>query len=339
MEELDINKLTPIEIKKLGFPYPKFSQKHLKLFQDLINLDVEEIIDGNTIIKTTNYASIATVFFPHIWEAKVTGCKSPVEAFRDVRLLGKAIDMAKQYEGKATLSAIRSKLMIVSGTQCVSNFRPEVAKLIYNRYGNRGAVFDFSMGYGGRLVGFLASDCREYVGTDVNTRNYPCYHEMLHHLPSHDKKIRLFRCPSENFHPNSTALEYDGKAFQTKPLKQYKEYFDLAFSSPPYYRNEIYSDDPDQSCIKYQTYRSWLFSYLLMTIRNCIELVKPDGKIIINIADTKIGGKAYPLENDTLLICKMEGLKLKETLWMNMTKTMGHGKGWRKEPIFIFQKT
>ena len=49
---------------------------------------------------------------------------------------------------------LRQSIKIYSGTQSVSNFRP-TEKLIYERYGGDGVVWDMSCGWGGRLLGFI----------------------------------------------------------------------------------------------------------------------------------------------------------------------------------------
>ena len=51
---------------------------------------------------------------------------------------------------------LRQSIKIYTGTQSVSNFRPTAAKLIYEKFGGD-TIWDMSCGWGGRLIGFLAS--------------------------------------------------------------------------------------------------------------------------------------------------------------------------------------
>lgn len=56
--------------------------------------------------------------------------------------------------------------------QSVSNFRPTSAKYFYNKYGNNGVVWDMCAGWGGRLFGFLSSNCNTYIGTEPCEKTY-----------------------------------------------------------------------------------------------------------------------------------------------------------------------
>ena len=65
---------------------------------------------------------------------------------------------------------------IKTGTYFPSNFRPTVAKEIYNRYGcglpgleDKPTVLDFSSGFGGRFTGFWSSNAKHYIGVDPNS--------------------------------------------------------------------------------------------------------------------------------------------------------------------------
>ena len=307
------------EIRERGFPYYNFDDSYLRDFYKLCNLDTSLLIRGKTILsKHKKLSRTASVFFPHMFGTKVSGMMSPLDAFNSDKLLQRAVDKSLKYKKRVTDSSLRDYLRLVSGVQCVSNFKPEVAKYLYDEYGNCGNVYDFSMGYGGRLVGFLASNCKEYVGVDVNKDNFDGYNKIVSTYRTTGKSTVFVECGSEDF-------------------CEYADYFDLAFSSPPYFNKEQYSNDAAQSYIKFPTYGSWLSGYLLETIKNCSVMIKSGGFFIINISDTN----KFSLQEDSRKLCKEVGLSLVDTLHMELTKTMGSdstSSNIKTEPIFVYRK-
>lgn len=127
-------------------------------------------------------------------------------------------------------------------------------------------VFTPTLGWSSYCYGFLESPhVVEYVGTDVipgvckktdefATTNYP------------EKTTTIFCSPSEN-------LMLDPK-FSAK----YKNYFDVVFFSPPYYRLEMYAGK-NQSTSKYHSYQEWLENYWRKTMLLCYHVLKPGGKM------------------------------------------------------------
>jgi DNA modification methylase len=230
----------------------------------------------------------------------------------------------------------RKFLRSLSGGYFTYNYKPDIAKIIYELYGRRGNVFDFSMGWGARLVGFLASSCKEYVGVDVNSKNFPCYDKIAKSYSRggfRKKKCKFINCPAEDFLPD----EYIG-------------YFDLCFSSPPYFTKEIYSEDEKQHHkIHGASYETWINGFLKPMINNQYKLLKVGGTLAINIADVTIKNEVYPLEKDTLNACKMAGFKLIDTYNMKINKSpfmrnkdvnerTQDAFGFKFERIFIFRK-
>ncbi len=327
IDSIKLDNLSIEEIKKLGFPYLRYPEEMLlSEFINLKNKDINTILDNNFIKTSKSYTKLASQFFPHMFNTRVVGMKTPIEAWNSDKLLQRAVDICRKYSKNPTISTLRSKLMIVSGTQCVSNFRPDVAKLIYNKFGNNGKIFDFSMGYGGRLVGFLASNCQEYVGVDVNTLNFDGYNSINSLYNKENKITRFVKCPAEDF-------------------CEYTDYFDLAFSSPPYFCKEQYSKDENQSCNKYKQYDSWRDNFLCKVIFNNYKMLKPNRYFVINIADINLGSKKYPLVNDTIELSIKNEFELDSTLEYSLKKTIGTRASftdkvcdYKKEPVLIFKK-
>ena len=160
-------------------------------------------------------------------------------------------------------------------------------------------MFDFSIGWAGRLIGFLCSKSVEYVGTDVNTQNYYCYSDLLSTYGFQDKKIYLFKQPAEKFLLNPKEYyNLETKEFEKINI-DFSNYFDLCFSSPPYFNKEKYSNDIEQSYLQYPTYSAWLEGFLFPLIETLFFITKPNGYITIVIAsilDNK--GNCYDIVSD-----------------------------------------
>lgn len=324
------------EIRKHGFPYYVFKKdEYLDTFRRLKLLNYTDLIDidnkrGAIILKSNSgFSSLASVFFPYMFQTPVTGKMTPMEAFYSDKLLTRSVMLCKKNYNKPTYSSLRSILKLVSGVQCVSNFRPDVAKFIYEGFAKDGRVYDFSMGYGGRLVGFLASSAREYVGVDVNKLNFEGYKEINKNYNS-NKDVSWYETGSENI--------------DTKP---FKEYFDLAFSSPPYFNKEQYSKDKNQSYIKYPNYFSWIEYFLKPTLTNAYTMLKEGGVLAINIANINEGSTVWNLEEPTKMILKDLGMEFVCEIDYALAIIMGtknrgniHDRtdNYKFEPIFVFSK-
>jgi len=160
-----------------------------------------------------------------------------------------------------------------------SQFRPASAKAVYDVFGAK-KVLDFCGGWGDRLCGFYASNAEEYVGIDPNTALHSGYKAQAEFYGGH-KKTRFFCSPAE---------ETD--------LSEYKEHFDLAFTSPPYFIQETYCKEDTQSWVRYKNNpQGWLEDFLFKAITNAWNSLRVGGRLVINIADTLY------YTNDYLDIC------------------------------------
>ena len=110
----------------------------------------------------------------------------------------------------------------------ITIFRPLVAMGIYCKYKPK-SVLDFTMGWGGRLVGACAIDVPKYTGIDLNTTLKQPYEKMIKMLkPLTDTKIDV------RF---QDALKVDYSKID----------YDMVFTSPPYYNIELYKGTTKQS--------------------------------------------------------------------------------------------
>ena len=274
-----------------------------------------EILDGDKIKQTMHCLGTAWSYFPHSWSIKCANARTPTDIFYDDDLFMKCIERRLKRGSYISDSGIRKALRSYTNVQSVSNFRPSVAKMIYEKYGGH-SVYDPCMGFGGRLLGAITSNnVMEYVGCDPSVKTYEGLVKMVNNL-SHIKdgfKAELNNCGSEEFVENKN--------------------FDLVFTSPPYFDTEKYSDEETQSYKKFPKYESWLNGFLKQMIEKSNHMLKDGGYFIINISNVRNGKN---LEDDFKKIMTDFNLKFETRLDM-LLSNMVKG-GYKSEPVFIYKK-
>lgn len=307
--------------RKRGMPYYSYSHdEKLIEFDKIKRANFKNGIEGNEVLQLLHGLGLAWSYFPHHWEVQVLKMKRPIDVYNDDKLLKKALASRIKYGGKVGLDGymtdanLRKAIRTASGVQAVSNFRPVAASSIYHKYANGGVVWDMSCGYGGRLIGALASgSVKKYIGTDPCELTYKGLKNIEHDFDHIDMEVEINMVGSEDFVP--------------------EEQVDLCFTSPPYFNTEEYSNEQTQSWKKYPTKKEWLEGFLRKTMQNCYRCLKNDGLMMINIANVK----AYPnLETDVLRMAYLEHFKIDDILLLRLSSIMG---GFKYEPIFIFRKT
>ena len=104
----------------------------------------------------------------------------------------------------------------------ISIFKPLVAMDIYCRF-KPTSILDFTMGWGGRLVGACAMNIPKYIGIDSNTNLKTPYTKMCGFLNKHSTtEIDLY-------FNDALSIDYS------------KLDYDLVLTSPPYYNLETYT--------------------------------------------------------------------------------------------------
>ena len=127
-------------------------------------------------------------------------------------------------------------------------------------------IFTPTLGWSSYSYGFLECPMvTEYVGTDVIPSVCTKTKQFAKEYYG-DKSVKIYCKPSEDLMKLSS--------FTNK----YKNYFDVVFFSPPYYRLELY-EGKDQSTEKYKTYEEWLHKYWEHTIKMCEYVLQPGGRL------------------------------------------------------------
>lgn len=209
-------------------------------------------------------------FFPEMMDVKKKDQKSMNEFILDDSCMRRAVKKALTFTRNELL--LRGAMALCRAGWC-PNFRPSTSKAIYELWGTDKdcKVLDTSSGYGARLLGaHFAKNVVEYVGVDPNTAN---------------SNNKLSKYLNENYDTGTKEIVYEigSEDFKVNEYSQYKNYFDLYFTSPPYFNTEMYSDAETQSYKRFPTYGKWIKGFYRMTIYNACDMLKKDGIFMINI--------------------------------------------------------
>ena len=291
--------------------------------------------DGNTVscgagIGTT----LCNYLFPNIFDTpsahdlEKTNARSLYEKFHNDEYLRRAIKFCYSYkDGCPVPTNVMGGLRLVGSAP--TNFRPMNAKAVYERFCPAGGViYDYCCGFGGRMLGALTSkNGYHYVGTDPCTETF--YHlnqlgEWIESVTGREDSYELHCCGSEVF---------------CGP----EESVDFAFSSPPYFNLEVYSDEETQCYNKFPELDQWLEGYVRQTIKNIYHMLKPGALYAVNIADFKVGsGREVAYVDEWKRISAEEGMPLFDTVYLGVTSRAGSAEQaageLKKENIMIFKK-
>lgn len=303
-----------------GFPYYEKPTKKEKIetLERLSEFDVYSIYDDGEIEQSMVGCGVTSSYFPNMFDVECGDNLTPLEVFKDDERFREVLKKVwnwcvKHEDAKVSDNRVRQGLKIYGGSYGVSNFRPTVAKFIYDNYSKNGKVWDMCAGWGGRLLGALSSDrVDKYIGTEPCSETYENLLDMRKDFSFADTEIEIYKEGSEIFKLN--------------------EKVGLCFISPPYFDTEKYSYEDTQSFKKYDTLDKWLNGYIRKTVENCYCNLKKFGYLILNISDTN----EYDIVNPTIEICKEEGFYFLRKLDLVLSSVAGKGK--RLEPILVFQK-
>ena len=306
--------------RNVGFPYyPIDSVYRENELNKFLSYDISSMyqnfkISGN-LERSTHGLALCWSYMRHAFDVKCNNYKTPYEVFHDDSQFKQCIAKRIHIGTNMSDSGIRKILRTFRGIQSVSNFRPTSAACIYKKYAPNGKVWDMSSGYGGRMLGSVYADVQEYIGTDPCKETYMQLCNMKNDLFK-KRNINLFKIGSEDFEWN-------------------ENYFDLCFTSPPYFNTEKYSDEDTQSFNKFPSRNEWKEGFLRKTIKNCYKYLKSRGYLIINIANVP---NYDTLEADCVANALSENFIFKELNHYILSTHAFSKSKLKTEPIFIFQK-
>jgi hypothetical protein len=140
----------------------------------------------------------------------------------------------------------------------VNIFKPLNAVMVYKQFQPK-TVLDFTMGWGGRLVGACSQNIN-YIGIDNNMNLKKPYQDMVEFLKTYStSNIQLFFEDCLNI--DYSTLDYD-----------------MVLTSPPYYNTEIYGDNTP-----YKTKEEWNQLFYIPIIKMTYESLKIGGYYCLNV--------------------------------------------------------
>ena len=138
-------------------------------------------------------------------------------------------------------------------------FKPLTAMEIYSRF-KPTSVLDFTMGWGGRLVGACALDVSNYIGIDLNKQLKEPYQRMVKLLNKLGTKTKIKLMFKDALKVDYSKLDYD-----------------CVLTSPPYYNVEVYEGmEPKKD-------EEWEQEFYIPLFSVTYKHLKKGGHYILNI--------------------------------------------------------
>ena len=326
-------------IKNFKYRDSELQSSFKSLKKTNVNIFEEDGVNYITNVGAAGY-KLYRNYFPNIIKVRGDNRRSIYDALTDKELLWSVIrnriGNTLLYGGDENkdigycqypMNINPSQIVIGSKNSGIGNmasiFKPSVAKDIYKRYvKDYDTVLDYSCGFGTRLLGLMACGFEgvKYCGYEPNTETYG---NLLNLINVFNFNAEIKCCGSEE--------------------ELFDEKFDFVFSSPPYYSQEIYTNEETQSVVKFPEYNSWLEGYWRKTVKNIKTMMKSDGVFGINIGGNS-NDLMKKLENDMNGIIIEEGFELINTIYMKTSKSHLSGKKgdsskkFKLEGMFFYKK-
>lgn len=255
----------------------------------------------------------------------VDGAKWTVEdVFNNKDLCGifkaKVLNSPKVFKPSAPMAYNIERAIALGGkgyARIPTQFPFKAVKHILENFNINNNFYDFSCGWGMRLLGALKYNIN-YYGTDPNYKLCDKLEELdkdYKKIIKRDNIIDIRKQGSEIFIP------------------EWRNKMGLCFSSPPYFSLEKYNYG-QQSYKEGMEYNEWLNNYLYKTLDNIIEYLIPNGILAINIKNTN-----FPLATDTNNYLKSKMLLIEEFPLKNIKRMKSNGKltDSTDEKIYIYK--
>jgi hypothetical protein len=289
-------------LRRQGFPW----QTVLDVEEDPIaRVRNAKLVVEHDIVTSVGSGGQATCLqaHPHRFAARHRGQLSLIEAFNDDATLTRAIQY-QQRRGDPTTpaSVVRALQALVRSPR---NFPPALARWIVDEYApEHGTVLDPCSGYGGRLLGAIASTKNVcYIGRDINPDSVRGNQQLAQQLKVDERVTQTLASVLDDDWPSA----------------------DLIFTSPPYFNIEDYSNEPGT-----ETYESWRDGFLTTLIARALAAAP---RLVLNVA--AVG--EHDLPTDAVRIAEVLGGRIERMLTWPL-RSFGRGPR-REEKILVFRCT
>jgi ribosomal protein S15P/S13E len=210
-----------------------------------------KVVNKYTLIERLNIYGHSKMNFYDVWKNKNT--------LRKVQSIEKMVQYYKT--NNPSYAEIKVWFRISNlYYSAISIFKPLIAMDIYCRY-KPTAILDFTMGWGGRLVGACALDIPKYIGIDMNSNLKMPYQHLSKFLTKNSKTdIQLF-------FQDALTVDYS------------KLNYDLVLTSPPYYDVEVYGANQVKSKEK------WNAEFYAPIFEMTFKYLKRGGHYCLNVPE------------------------------------------------------
>lgn len=255
---------------------------------------------------------LCSSLFPNRYKATYKSRVSAWDGWHDEKHLLRAIRF--QVRVGDPLVPRRVLRALTANCRTPTIFRPVVARYLYERYCPvGGTVWDPCAGYGGRLLGALAAGVR-YVASEVEPETVQGNLRLAELLGMLDR-VDVREARAEDFDPGVV---------------------DMVFTSPPYYRAELYGRSAGQSVLRHQAFDDWIGGFLRPVVQRSWDCLPGGGVLVLNVADVKIGRRQYPIVDRAISEAVAVGFGHEETLQMPLARL---NRGRRAtEPLLVFRR-
>lgn len=179
-----------------------------------------------------------------------------------------------------------------------------------------GRVLDPCAGWGGRLIGFLASNAGEYNGTDAS--------------PYQIEGNKAIWSTFQGFTEHEKAVTLNCSPFEKQPLQD--GYFDFALTSPPYFDTEKYLGG-EQSRETNGSYESWRDNFYRVLIQKVFDALKHNAYFCL-----QVGSQRYPLLEDGKKIATEVGFTFVDVRSADMKNNFNKTEEQDGEVVIVLHK-
>lgn len=270
----------------------------------------------------SNYEKI-NILSDYISEECRVHCKkyhtyfSPYDAFKNHKFLANLIKelISKQKD----INWINLRELLYKKGEC-SNFKLTLAISIYKFFKVK-RILDISAGWADRLISAIAyqDHIDYYNGFDPSKCMGTVYQKVIDKYANNTSKFSVENIPFE-----------DAKLTKT---------YDLIFTSPPFFKLEIYNSESSQSTAKFNDVTSWFCNMLIVWLIKAWNKLEIGGHMVINLEDTiSIKGKYKQQELYTEAMILFVSGFFKSSLYLGVIGHSNVGKDVVR-PLWIWQKT
>jgi len=267
--------------------------KDLKLndFVHLLTNEIDEVIQYHDLTHgRRGCQKMSLLFNPHRLAIKAKGARDSIYGALKYEWFSKGLARAMLFKrGNSTNSTdlMYYSLQIgINGVQYINEFPPHIAVELcrnYTKNGNRSEmeVLDPCGGWGGRMIGSSVI-VNKYTCFEPESRTYSGLINLSNYI--RDKRL------NPEFNSKVYQLPFEDSSLPNN-------YYDFAFTSPPYYDTEEYSEEETNSLNRYTTFTKWVEGFYIPMIQKTMDALKPGKAFILNIGDRKYPLSKILLEN------------------------------------------